>query len=91
MKKLALPNFGKIKINVSLLLTIVLFLVLLYEAYLAWQYIFKNLYSGEVSVAPSDIVRVDLNAYQDTLDYLDRQKKFQSPSVNVNRGNPFRP
>jgi len=71
MKKLALPNFGKIKINVSLLLTIVLFLVLLYEAYLAWQYIFKNLYSGEVSVAPSDIVRVDLNAYQDTLDYLD--------------------
>lgn len=92
--KIKLPNidrFNKIKPSTTLVLTVILILILLYQAYLVYQYIYLNLVFNTDQIEPSNIVRVNLDSYQDTIRYMDNQKDFSASSLNLQRSNPFRP
>ncbi len=85
------PNFNKIPFNFNLILTLILLLVLLYEAYMVYNFVYLNLKVNPDQIVPSNVVRVDLGAYKNTIDYLDAQKNFKAPSLSFPRSNPFRP
>lgn len=85
------PNLNKIPLNFNLILTLVLLLVLLYEAYMVYSFVYLNLRVNPDQITPSNIVRVNLQAYKNTIDYLDAQKNFTARSLNLPRSNPFRP
>jgi hypothetical protein len=86
-----LKTLNKAVPSIGLLLALALVAVLLYEAYLAYQYVYKNLIFDPADITPSNIVRVNLDSYQDTIRFLDEQKNFETGPLNLQRGNPFRP
>ena len=89
--KLPLPKINKLPINFNLLLTLILLLVLAYEAFMVYQFVYLNLKVDADQIVPLNVVRVDLKAYQDTINYLDTQKNFEARPLNLPRSNPFEP
>lgn len=79
------------KIKLNLILTLLLSLILIWELYLAYAYIFRNLTQESKEVTPNGVVRVNLESYGETIEFLEKQENFTPGSINLKRGNPFRP
>ncbi|MBI4049550.1 MAG: hypothetical protein HY395_01900 [Candidatus Doudnabacteria bacterium] len=79
------------KVKLNLILTAALATVLLVELYLGYIYIFRNLTSESEEVAPRNVVRVNLERYQETVQFLTSQENYSAGPVNLKRPNPFRP
>lgn len=79
------------KIKLNLILTLALGLVLVFEIYLAYAHIFDNLSVESAEAVRSNIVRVNLESYKGTIEFLENQQSFTAPPINLKRANPFRP
>jgi hypothetical protein len=80
----------KTSVNLNVSLTVVLLLLLAVEGYWIFSNLYVNLAVNTDIIAPSNIVRVDLDAYQDTIDLLDDLKNYKPDVLQLKRGNPFK-
>ena len=77
------------KIKVSFVLSMITVLTILVELYLAYIYLYPNLNVSDESIQTRDIVRVDLKAYQKTIDLLNKLETYQPGPLGLQRTNPF--
>lgn len=85
------PRIGWGKISLTHALTLVLAAVLAYEAYLVYDYIYRNVFIIPEQPLASEVVRVDLPAYQAAIEYLDQRINFVAETPDLANPNPFQP
>lgn len=78
------------KINLSWLLSFLIIVIVVFELYLAYVYLYPNLNVTEEVVLTKNIVRVDLKSYDSTINLLDELESFVGSPVNITNTNPFR-
>jgi hypothetical protein len=73
----------------GLILTAIFLILLIIEAYLLYYKVYANLSTGieALPVPSSNIVRLDINSYNKTLELLDSLKAFTGSTADVD--NPF--
>ena len=76
--------------NIGFVLTLIFILVILAELYFIYFNLFTKLTVTDDAIIPTNIVRVDLKTYQDTIDDLDEAETFEAHPVYPLRGNPFK-
>lgn len=83
-------NFKVKSVNVSATLSILLILVLLFELYLAYNRIYSTLFTQDQPDIEANVVRVNLQQYNKTLDYLKSFQTFEAKNPTLPRANIFR-
>jgi hypothetical protein len=78
------------RIKIGLALTIVFGLILILEIYLAYDGLYSKLSTESETVEESNVVRVDLEAYNKTIELIDKLENFTPPNLILNNFNPFR-
>jgi len=86
--KLPLNKFKNF--NLSLILLVLLLLVLGFEFYFGYKNLYANLSTEENTTAADSVVRVDLKAYQDTINLIDNLNKFAPKTLNLKHPAPFK-
>lgn len=76
-------------LNTGLILTLVFILLLLFEIYLTYGSVYQKLVANPEIIQDSNIVRVDLEAYNETIDLIEKLEIYSPPSLLFNRFNPF--
>jgi hypothetical protein len=72
------------------LLILVFVLIVLFEAYLLYLRVYHNLYTEVSEVQAGNVVRLDLAAYNKTLETLDASKNFFPQTPALANPNPFK-
>lgn len=77
-------------IRPQLLLSLLLIAMILFEVFLLYSKVYGNL-SADAQTAPTgSVVRLDLAAYQKTVNLIDQLKSFTVLPWNIQNSNPFR-
>lgn len=89
MKKINI-NINTKGLNVGAVLSIVLLLLLAYEAWVGYSQLYKSLFTSPDVVATDNVIRVDLKSYQDTVNYLESLQTYTPDPEFITNNNPFR-
>jgi hypothetical protein len=89
MKDVKLKGFKIKSIRAERILALIFFVIILLEGYLLYSRVYQTLNAEADLVSGGNVVRVDLNAYNQTLDLLDRLKIFVVEPWNLPDENPF--
>jgi hypothetical protein len=76
--------------NLSWMLTGIFALIIVFELYMGFANIYSNIFNEPDAIPEGDIVRVNLKAYQTTMNYLEGLNNYEPPSTRLPRTNPFR-
>lgn len=84
-------NLPKIKIVNSKVILILLFLAILgFEFYIGFKKLYNNLNALDLPVKPVEIVRLDLNDYLYTVEYIKQAKDYKLNFLIPLKNNPFK-
>jgi hypothetical protein len=86
--KLQLSKVNKSSYSLRLFLTLAFSAILLGEAYLAYSYLYSNLFAGPRDFPEGNVVRVNLKAYEGTIEYLEGLYNYTPEPLSIPR-NPF--
>jgi len=81
-----------IKLNIAsveVLLVAVLVVVVLFEIYLGYTNFYKRLFVEPNILPTENIVRVDLNKYNETINLIESYENYSPENYNLNTTNPF--
>jgi hypothetical protein len=78
------------KLKVGLVLLGLLLGVLAVEAYLGYKYLYPNLSNQDIVIMSKNILRVDVESYQKTIDELKAYENYSPPALILLRENPFK-
>jgi hypothetical protein len=81
---------SKTKTPLGSILTMLLFFILLWEGYIAFNFIYKNFLAQAPAVDDSNIVRLDTQEYRRTVDYLNNLNFFIPNYSQPSNTNPFK-
>ena len=76
--------------SLNLVLSVVLVAVALFELYLAYSYLYKDLVTSPVVLDNDKIVRVDNKSYSTVIKLLDERKNFNPANPTPANTNPFK-
>ncbi|MBX4187763.1 MAG: hypothetical protein KW793_01345 [Candidatus Doudnabacteria bacterium] len=82
-------HLNKSQISLRLILVGVFVAVLLAAAYLTYSYLYASVFSTDVPLPEGNVVRVNLKAYQSTIEYLEGLNRYQPEPMVLPRNNPF--
>lgn len=83
-------NIPKIKIiRPGLFMGIVFLIILLFEGFLLYAKVYKNLSAEPQTVSTESIVRLDLISYDKTIRFLDDLRNFSVAAWDLINPNPF--
>jgi hypothetical protein len=77
------------KISLRAVLVSVFLLALFFNFYLGYTYLYTAYVGQEVQVPEDSVVRVDVPAYRETIEYLESLDTFVPQPVSLPRANPF--
>jgi hypothetical protein len=70
-------------------LTVVFLLILAAVIFVTYNSLYKNIFVSPELVEPSDIVRVDLKSYQQTIDLIESLENYVPPEFSLPTSNIF--
>jgi hypothetical protein len=76
------PSLGSI-------LSIVFIIFIVMIAYSVYGNIYLSIFGQTDVITPSNIVRVDLKSYQETVDLIERQENFEPDLPAISNSSPF--
>jgi hypothetical protein len=89
-----MPNLSnkpiKLKIGLRTALSLLLVLVFILEAYLAYESWYSNLQAAPAPVSQGRVVRVNLTGYRNIIQMLDGMEAFTPDTRAQDLGTPFR-
>ena len=66
-----------------------LIVIILFQVYLAYSLLYKNLNPQPEAILVNKIVKIDLKAYKDTTDLIQARTDFAAFPHDLNNPNPF--
>ena len=90
MKLNANLNFKNKSFNVSATLSILLVLILLVELWVAYSKMYQIIFNQTDPDVSPNVVRVNLQQYNQTIDYIKSLEAFEAPNLTLPRANIFR-
>ncbi|MBI4363606.1 MAG: hypothetical protein HY545_02035 [Candidatus Doudnabacteria bacterium] len=90
MKLNAKINFKVKRVNVPAALTVVLLLILFFEAWIIYAKLYKTIFVEPTSDVTANVVRVNLTQYNQTVDFIRSLENFQAEDLTLPRTNIFK-
>ncbi len=86
MMQIKLPK----KYNIPIIAGVLLILVIAYEIYMGYSYIYRQLDPQADFGDASGIIRINRTGFSDASEYLNRLYKFEAPEPELVDNNPFK-
>ncbi len=78
------------KFNLGLTLAALFTLAIVIELFLSYQYFYQNFAAAPIVIEEGNVVRVNLQSYDKTVNYIKGLNEYQAPELNLPRANIFR-
>ncbi len=77
------------KIRPQLVITLIFIIVILFEVFLLYTQVYRKLTPEADAVPNENIVRLDITAYNNTIEFLDKLKTFIVEPWDITNLRPF--